>query len=915
MIGLLLFYQLSFCLKGASKKLIKDDDGFTQHERIADPTEPIELNMNKFVSLGDLESANGGAILINKNKVNCVLNNCKFDSCAGTNGGAIYIMYSGSGSTYNCAITASEFTGCQSKTHGGAIYVQITQSNSHSFVVTNTEFKNNQAGKSGGAIYAMVRDTCTIQHCTFTQNSGSDVGSSLWCRIGWNDRYNLNELVIEENTFTFTPTKKSSVNVYIDTYVLSDDTTPNGNLQLGRCTFAGTKEGITGYYQLQISEHNSKFESIKFSGCNCVNDAYGTVSLPYSYNPNATFAFNCQSIGTCQLEPVEPTPGPSKDSQGFSVYPERILLSYREYPPTLTLVKAKFSNLEYLKNDIGGGAIAIDRVNCTITDCAFDHCYTSAKSFGGGAVYVYYPGTDAFYTCQIINSVFESCNVTNFGGAVFAQTVQTDRHKIIIDACTFKNNLASKLGGAIYVVSRDLISICHCTFENNNAVNGSSLYAKVGHANGKDTNDRITIFGNTFTIAPTVEKSTNVYIESVKLDENIEPRAVVYFGNNKFAHESTLSHFSLFVDDQGQLKDFVFIGYNCIQSGLDTVHIPNTVNGVEQYIIIDCPGMNQYPEPSLPPATEECSTFSVRRDEVTNLDIRNTCFADIKAPANFDGGAIRIVNAPLYLQACRFTRCSSERDGGAVYAFYTGNTCDLDISRCIFQSCTAGLSGGAVYFVNEMPTKSSITNNKFIDNEAVANGGGLFYSPSARSALNSNFFLNNKLSKSNNRGTALYAIIRNLNANINNDNVDISNNRFRSELTPNSQQFYINMKKSGRLHLGFNAFSFNKAEITGVSSKYIYLLNDEGSDFQLKGDICVDSNETRPGLVYGIDNNIKYDCHRADEEWDNYVEPDQEKELNLGLAIGIAVICGVVVIAIVIVILVVITIKDRRRNQ
>lgn len=384
-------------------------------------------------------------------------------------------------------------------------------------------------------------------------------------------------------------------------------------------------------------------------------------------------------------------------------------------------------------------------------------------------------------------------------------------------------------------------------------------------------------------------------------------------GENKFSMTGEFSaYYSLFIDPQGPHKEFNFLGCNCIQSGMDTVSIPSTIEGIAEHIIVDCPGINECPAPQLPPATSECSTFSNRRDEVTNLDVRNTCFSNLNSPSHIDGGAVYITNAPLNLNSCKFYSCSSERNGGAVFAKYTGNACNLNINGCFFEDCSAGIFGGALYFTNDKPTSSSIQNNKFFNNEAVERGGAVYYSPCAKSSLTKCFFLNNTCSKKNNQGTALYALIRNDHGT--NDNVVINDNRFRSELEPNTQQFYINLKKSGKLQLGQNSFSFNKAEITSISSKYIFLSNDEGSGFNVNGEICVDANISREGLVYGFDQNVVFDCHKADEEWDNYVEPPKEKELNLGLAIGIAVICGVAVIAIVIVILVIITIRERRRG-
>ncbi|KAK8876359.1 protein polyglutamylation [Tritrichomonas musculus] len=908
MLGLFLLYQLSVSIKGT-----KDD--YKAHTRIADSTEPINLENALFSQLGDIEE-NGGGILINKNKVSCTLVNCKFDSCKATNGGAIYLMYSGSASNYECKISDTLFSNCESKTHGGAVYAQVTQSNSHSLTITGCTFTANTAGKSGGAIYAMVRDSCTIEKCSFNGNRASDVGSSIWCRIGWNDRYNVNELIIQENTFEFTPTSKKSVNVYIDSYVLTSDTTPNANLELGGCTFSiiSNPSNITGYKQLEISEHNSHFESIKFSGCNCVKDVYGTVSLPFSFNPNSTFAYDCTDLGNCEAPPIEPTPVPKPDNEGYTPYEERVLRLYKEYPPNLILVKAKFSNIEYLKNDIGGGAIAIDRVTSSIVECKFIQCYTSARSYGGGAIYVAFSGTDAVYTCSIIGSKFENCNVTNNGGALFLQTLQPDRHSITVEGCTFTNNIAGKLGGAVYVSSRDLIAVRHCTFENNQALNGSSLYARVGHANGKDTNDRFTLIGNSFTFTPSENNLVDVRIESIKLETDIEPRAHLIMGDNTFAvSEGATSYQSFVIDAIGKLKQVTFIGCNCVQGGADTIIAPSDIAGLNQNIVFNCPETNKCPEAEKPPATEECPEPQLRRDSVERVELKNVCFSSIKAPAEMDGGAVHIVNAPLIVSGCNFWKCSTEGNGGAIYATYSGNTCDLNVRDSIFESCSAGLYGGAFYFVNSRPTSSTIENCKFYTNQATNDGGALYYSPCARSSLRKCFFLNNEITKGNTHGTGVYAIIRNPHKDINNDEVVIANNRFRSELASNTQQFYINMKKSGNLQLGFNAFSFNKANITSVSSKYLYFANDEGSNFRLSGNICVDANETRDGLVYGISDNIQWDCHRADVEWDNYVEPEEE-ELNLAMAIGIAAACGIAVIAIVVVVLVIITIKQRKNN-
>ena len=97
-----------------------------------------------------------------------------------------------------------------------------------------------------------------------------------------------------------------------------------------------------------------------------------------------------------------------------------------------------------------------------------------------------------------------------------------------------------------------MIKVCHSTFTDNEAVNGSSLYAQVGYKNGKDTNDRFTLYGNKFAFTPSEGHNVNVFIEIIALAENIEPRANVYLGENKFSMTGEFSaYYSLFIDPLG----------------------------------------------------------------------------------------------------------------------------------------------------------------------------------------------------------------------------------------------------------------------------------------------------------------------------------------------------------------------------
>ena len=65
MFCILLLAQLSV------SKLQAKAEGYNSHDRIDDAGEPINFQLTSFENLGDME-VNGGGILVNKNKVNCV---------------------------------------------------------------------------------------------------------------------------------------------------------------------------------------------------------------------------------------------------------------------------------------------------------------------------------------------------------------------------------------------------------------------------------------------------------------------------------------------------------------------------------------------------------------------------------------------------------------------------------------------------------------------------------------------------------------------------------------------------------------------------------------------------------------------------------------------------------------------------
>lgn len=126
---------------------------------------------------------------------------------------------------------------------------------------------------------------------------------------------------------------------------------------------------------------------------------------------------------------------------------------------------------------------------------------------------------------------------------------------------------------------------------------------------------------------------------------------------------------------------------------------------------------------------------------------------------------------------------------------------------------------------------------------------------------------------------------------------------------------YVDVKKTGSVKIGSNSFSFNGVNVTTAKSKYIQVAADEGAKVATTGNICVDHDGTKSGLISGIDSsNVDYNCHKADSEFDN--EPNNndgnggnnKNKSKTGMIVGIVV---AVVVVIVIIVVVVILVKKK----
>src|SRR5688572_15190086 len=106
------------------------------------------------------------------------------------------------------------------------------------------------------------------------------------------------------------------------------------------------------------------------------------------------------------------------------------------------------------------------------------------------------------------------------------------------------------------------------------------------------------------------------------------------------------------------------------------------------------------------------------------VEVRECAFVDLGAglPHTYRGGAVAAIDgADLDLVRCRFVRCRSDGEGGAVYAFSS----NLRVDGCSFSECWTALSEGGA--IAALGTQLEIVRSSFQANVAYESLGGALY--------------------------------------------------------------------------------------------------------------------------------------------------------------------------------------------
>lgn len=291
-----------------------------------------------------------------------------------------------------------------------------------------------------------------------------------------------------------------------------------------------------------------------------------------------------------------------------------------------------------------------------VTDCMpqFLRCQFEANTAGrfGGAA-----GNSASALPQFADCLFSGNVAANAAGALWS-----DNASITVNACSFNDNEAALLGGAIFCTGSPVLR--DCQFARNEAMRGGALYV-------------LAIFSN-----PELERC--VFVDNT----------------------ATLEGGALFSSGNPTLTGCTF-ARNTTPGWGGAVR---TGSSGKEPTFIDCVfRANQ----------------AFRGGAVANSGVGTSRFARCRFTENYAsewGGAIYHGEAVLELQGCTFGENRALLKGGGV--FLNNLVSGATIDDCLFHHCEANSVGGGLYITNS--SSPVVTDCTFTHNLAQVHGGGVY---------------------------------------------------------------------------------------------------------------------------------------------------------------------------------------------
>lgn len=429
-----------------------------------------------------------GAVVHNEGTT--TFNGCNFTGNSCDKGGAMSLNGSG---TVN--INGGSFTNNEARL-GGVIYTSTDESGSSSRTLNiygNCTFSGNHATSYAGVIHFKSKGELNVTDCTFYGNyangdsgvfnsdnanatytftrvnftgnhADGDNGGVMWIEKGehsftdcnftgnYTAKGNGGAIYIKGSGNTTTITNSVFKGNYATTDGMGSGAAGGGairmdngspSLTLNGCTFGGTGSGEANYTDLDGGVLSLNAGSTTITNCNFISN-HAFLHAASTTSPDTGYGGAIDCYGAADLEIQGGTFSGNEAWRGGAINCSSTgTVTFRE-----VAFKANGGD-----NTRDGGVLRSSR-SITIEDCVFGGDSASDGNHGlqGGAVYIERAGGDA------------TDPVRNFTG------------------CTFKNNYATHVGGAIYATQAGDNFITNCAFDTNHTGATTSDNSKTGGA-------------------------------------------------------------------------------------------------------------------------------------------------------------------------------------------------------------------------------------------------------------------------------------------------------------------------------------------------------------------------------------------------------------------------------------------------
>ena len=761
----------------------------------------------------NISGSNGGAI--EYYTANSTVKNCTFDKCYANTGdssfgGAIALFQ---GCPYN-NITDCNFTNCKSKSnYGGAIAIQsgefclidncyfenctasnggAIQSQSVNSTISNCIFINNSANLTNGLGGALRFNGQygRIENCIFTNNNASEGGAvkfdGSFCYMGFCN-YTNNTATIDGGALCV-----NAQNSTVENCTFTNNTAPSGKDFFAHGTYTINFIGLK-FDTLYLTNNNYTYS---------VADGYGTnYQRPAAWLDTNTFldSFLDTSHGKATIYLVgEITSLPEKilNIDGLEIVgyhpennPEPCVVNmegwdHRAFTTTgdgeirFENITFKNSNINENATEFNGGVIKVSSEVVSIVNCTF----TNNTAKNGGCIYV----TDGSNIFTINTCNFTYNNATN-GGAVYIEGTNNS----MIYHSYFDYDTADLGGGAIYYNSTNILYYYiddKETAQNNPTIFGSHNTATlIDENNTKDVYKQdcvscvmdVYVLKDSYYTAADQGQAPNKPTGSLKLafamiasqgtihfigpndsfdlyemyhstypgdfDENGVYKythgkfGITFEGNNtsltnvrfelaSVAYETKVYNMT-FHDTNGAViicnaRDCVMNNCTIINNGNNTVDGVLQINAIGALInntkFINNTGVNGA---ALYLSSNANDTVIKDSEFINNTGVNG-------AGAYIEAGNIE-------MNGCTFTNNTVTSNGGAAYVNGNGTS----LVNCNFTSNHASSTGGALYLTGDA-NNTQIINARFINNTASGDAGAIRLLSNGTSIVDSVFSLN-----------------------------------------------------------------------------------------------------------------------------------------------------------------------------